>query len=67
MTLQSEGRARMSSPDRHGGSLPVPVEALLSDDAELALAWADMEAWEKAHPCTCPEDAGLHEEGCPQC
>lgn len=43
----------MASPDRHGGSVEVPVEAALSDDPELALAWADMNAWHEAHPCVC--------------
>jgi hypothetical protein len=43
----------VTSPDRHGGSVPVPVEAALTDDPELALAWADLDVWAEAHPCEC--------------
>jgi hypothetical protein len=43
----------MASPGTHGGSVETPIEAALSDDPELALAWADMAAWHEAHPCEC--------------
>jgi hypothetical protein len=41
------------TPDRHGGSVPIPAEALLADDPDLALATADLHAWAAAHPCDC--------------
>ena len=37
----------------HGRQAPVPLDALLSDDADLWLATADMRAWSDAHPCAC--------------
>jgi hypothetical protein len=43
----------MSSPRDHGGPLPVPPEAALSDDPDLWLVLADMAAWSAAHPCEC--------------
>jgi hypothetical protein len=41
------------TPGRHGGTTPIPPEALLADDPDLALATADMGAWADAHPCDC--------------
>lgn len=32
----------MTSPVRHGGTVDVPVEALLADDYELQLVWAPL-------------------------
>jgi hypothetical protein len=39
-----------TAPRTHGGSIPIPPEALLAPDPELHLAWADMAAWHEAHP-----------------
>ncbi len=39
------------TPSRHGGSVEVPVEAVLSEDPDLHLVWASMEGWYTAHPC----------------
>lgn len=46
------------TPKTHGGSVPLEAEALLADDPELQLAWADMAAWHEAHPCECEGEAG---------
>lgn len=43
----------------HGGTQPIPPEALLADDPELWLAWADMGAHMDAHPCSCTDDDGV--------
>ena len=50
---------------RHGGTLPIPVEALLADDYELTLVYAPLrersesscryEACESDEFCTCQE------------
>lgn len=48
---------------RHAPAEPVPIEAALSPDPELHLAWADMAAWHEAHPCKCKgEDCKCGEE-----
>ncbi len=46
--------------------VPLQVEALLTDDPDAALAWADMDAWADARPCVCTDEDGLHREDCPQ-
>ena len=39
---------------RHGQPAnPVPLDVFLSDDPDLAMVFADMEAWMDAHPCEC--------------
>jgi len=39
---------------RHGQpDSPVPVDVFLSDDPDLAMVFADMDAWMDAHPCEC--------------
>lgn len=45
----------MVTPDRHGGTVELRPEALLAEDPELELVWADMDAWFEAHPCSCPD------------
>ncbi len=35
------------------GQPPPEFEALLSDDPDLWLITADMQAWSEAHPCEC--------------
>lgn len=54
----------------HGAPSLVPVEALLSDDPELALVTADMDVWAAAHPCVCEalcECGGVNEHICEIC
>jgi hypothetical protein len=43
------------TPNRHGGTVELRPEALLAEDPELELVWADMDAWFEAHPCSCPD------------
>ena len=38
---------------RHAPNVPLQPEALLAEDPELQLAWADLNAWAEAHPCRC--------------
>lgn len=55
-----------ATPQTHGGSVLVPVESLLANDPELALARADMAAYHEAHPCRCEPDCACDEEcDCP--
>ena len=48
---------------RHTPNVPLEAEALLADDPELQLAWADMAAWHEAHPCRCEAGCECEEEG----
>lgn len=42
-----------------------PMDTWLSDDPDMALVHADMEAWDLAHPCDCPAlcECGEQDDG----
>jgi len=46
----------VSTPKRHGGTIHVPLEALLTPDPELRLVWAPLAETGVVMPCEACED-----------